>query len=67
MAKRTGPLSLHTDPRRLAQCVAELGAAIASGEVTPEWMELQALALICDENKLPIEAARVRRWMEGRA
>ncbi len=50
-------------PARLAQCVTDLAAAIAQGDVTPEWMTLRALAIICDENHLPAEAARVRSWM----
>lgn len=48
--------------RRLADAVADLADAIVTGEVTPDLIELQALALICDEHQLPIDAARVRRW-----
>lgn len=49
--------------RRLAESVAHMGVAIATGEVTPSRIELQVLALICDESQLPFEAARVRRWI----
>jgi hypothetical protein len=50
---------------RLAQCVGELGAAIASGECTPEPGELEALAIICERRGLRAEAMRVRRWTRG--
>lgn len=48
----------------LRRCVAELALAIAAGDVTPLFEELQALAVACDEQGLPAEAARVRRWMQ---
>jgi len=48
---------------RLRNAVTGLGAAIASGEVTPTPGELEALAQICVDHFLPVEAARVRRWM----
>jgi hypothetical protein len=55
--------SLTVDRRRLQEAVAKLGEALATGEVKPSPGELQALAAVCDANRLPIEAARVRRWM----
>lgn len=48
---------------RLAQAVAALAIGIAQGECTPPDVELQALAQLCEEQWLPQEAARVRRWM----
>lgn len=61
------PSPLHATPierrRNLAKAVAQLALAIAAGELRPEPVELQALAAICDDMQLPIEAARVRRWM----
>jgi hypothetical protein len=51
--------------RRLKAAIAKLALAIANGEVTPLPLELQALAEICETENLPIEAARVRRWMAG--
>jgi hypothetical protein len=59
------PSSLFIDATRLAQCVAELSVAIATGECTPTLDELRALAVICDANHLPGEAVRIRRWMTG--
>jgi len=68
MTDRHGfPSSLSVDLKRLAQCVAELGDAIAKGECTPTIDELRALAIICDANHLHPEAARIRRWMAGAA
>jgi hypothetical protein len=51
--------------RRLKAAVDKLALAIAKGDVTPLPLELQALAEICETENLPIEAARVRRWMVG--
>jgi hypothetical protein len=51
------------DRDTLQRCIRELGVAIASGECTPLIVELEALAEICDDARLPAEAARVRRWM----
>lgn len=48
---------------RLAGCIAKMADAIAAGELTPSVVELQALAQLCEEQWLPSEAARVRRWM----
>lgn len=50
---------------RLQQAVIELGQAIATGETQPEVVELQALAGICDDAQLPIEARRIRLWLAG--
>lgn len=61
------PSSLFVDSTRLAQCVAELGVAIAKGVCMPTIDELRALAIICDANHLQPEAARIRRWMAGAA
>lgn len=55
---------LKSDPTRTQRMITELAAAIANGEVTPGPWELEALAVICDDEQLPAEAARVRRWME---
>ncbi len=53
------------DRKRLAKCIGELGDAIAKGECVPTALELKALAQVCDEHQLPMEAARVRRWMNA--
>lgn len=50
------------DPERLRKMVAELGEAIASGDVMPKSQELEAIAVICSANNLSVEAARVRGW-----
>jgi hypothetical protein len=47
---------------RLAEAVAKLAMAIATGAVAPHALELQALASLCEDHFLPREAARVRRW-----
>ena len=49
----------------LKAAVANLGVAISRGECTPQLVELEALALICDDHQLPAEATRVRRWIAG--
>lgn len=46
--------------------VKNLAVAIADGTIRPQRWELDALALICDHQQLPIEAARVRRWLTFR-
>lgn len=53
------------DRRRLElrDAVTRLAIAIAHGEVTPQPIELEALAQICAEHFLPVEAARIRRWI----
>lgn len=48
---------------RLHAAVGKLADAIAAGEVTPLEVELEALALLCEEQYLLLDAARVRRWM----
>jgi hypothetical protein len=48
--------------RSLPPLVQKLGRAIAAGEVTPEPLELDALADICTEFQLPLLATRVRQW-----
>lgn len=48
---------------RLAGAVAALAIGIERGECTPLPVELEALAQLCEEQWLPSEAARVRRWM----
>jgi hypothetical protein len=50
---------------RLRECVGKLAIAIANGECTPQLIELQALVEICEARELPIEAARIRRWIAG--
>jgi hypothetical protein len=53
------------DPRaRLRRCVAELAVAIDAGECTPDPAELLIMAIVCDRQGLPDEAARLRRWVE---
>jgi hypothetical protein len=47
----------------LVEAVAKLAVAIDRGDVTPELLELQALAVICAAQDLPDEAARIRRWL----
>lgn len=48
---------------RLRSAITQFMAAIVAGEVTPIPAELEALAQLCDEQFLPVEAARVRRWI----
>lgn len=55
--------SRGTRADRLAEAVAKLAIAIEMGECTPQLVELQALAYICDEHGLPAEAMRVRWWI----
>lgn len=52
---------------RMAEAVAKLAVAIDTGECRPEPLELEALAVLCDRQRLPADAARVRRWMGGAA
>lgn len=49
--------------RRLAQCVDRLAIALAAEQCTILPAECEALAALCDAHDLPIEAARVRRWI----
>ena len=57
-------LQAGPDRRRLElrDAVARMATAIARGELTPTPHELEALAQICADHFLPVEAARVRRW-----
>jgi hypothetical protein len=48
---------------RLIHVVTKLARAHAAGDVTPEPWELEALAVVLKEYRLPVEAARVRRWI----
>lgn len=48
---------------RLVAAVKHLAIDMAAGVTTWEPIELRALAAVCDEHKLPVEAARVRRWI----
>lgn len=48
---------------RLTEAIARLATAIDYDEVTPDPIELQALAALCDDAHLTVEAARVRRWL----
>lgn len=61
------PSPLHATPiqrrRRLAEAVTALARGIADGECMPDPIELLALAQVCDDLGLPIEAARVRSWL----
>ncbi|HMF61630.1 MAG TPA: hypothetical protein VK595_14715 [Vicinamibacterales bacterium] len=50
---------------RLQAAVHNLAVAIERGECTPTRVELEALAQLCQEQWLPAEAARVRRWMDA--
>lgn len=49
--------------QRLRDAIAKMAPAIAAGECTPTRVELEALVLLCNEHFLPVEAARVMRWM----
>ncbi len=49
--------------QQLRECIAKMADAIAAGACDPVDVELQALVQICEEHFLPVEAARVRRWM----
>jgi hypothetical protein len=53
------------DRRRgdLRDAVGRMATAIAAGEIHMDRTELEALAQICEEHFLPVEAARVRRWI----
>jgi hypothetical protein len=57
------------DRRRgdLREAVGRMATAIAHGEIAPTPCELEALAQICAEHFLPVEAARIRRWIAGTA
>ena len=57
------PLSTSTRRERLREAVAKMADAMATGACTPSRVELEALALVCEDQFLPTEAARVRRWM----
>lgn len=49
--------------QRLRDAIAKMAIAIAEGECTPTRDELNAVAALCTEYFLPVELARVRRWM----
>lgn len=49
--------------QQLRECIAKMAEAIATGECHPLRVELEALIQICYDHFLPVEAARVRRWM----
>lgn len=49
--------------QRLRTAIAKMATAIADGECTPTRVELEAVAALCTEYFLPVELARVRRWM----
>jgi hypothetical protein len=67
MTMTTSNSDQSTDARservRLAEAVAKLALAIEVGLCQPQIDELVALASICDEQHLHVEAARVRRWI----
>jgi hypothetical protein len=48
---------------RLAEAIAKMATAIDLGECVPTLEELKAVVQTCDEQQLPAEASRVRRWM----
>ena len=56
---------------RLRQTVEALAQRLADGAVTPSLEELEpggfleALVRVLDLHGLPLEAARVRRWLRG--
>lgn len=50
---------------QLRQCVRDMAAALARGEITPAPGELDALARVCELAGLVQEARRVRRWAEA--
>jgi len=49
----------------LRHAVEQLATALVRGEVHMSATELEALAQLCAEHFLPVEAARVRRWKAG--
>jgi len=49
----------------LRHAVDELAEQLATGAIRMDVTELEALAQICAEHFLPVEAARVRRWKAG--
>lgn len=48
---------------RLAEAVDKVALAIVAGTCVPDALELQILAELCDLFQLPLEAARIRRWL----
>jgi hypothetical protein len=48
---------------RLAEAIGKLALAIVADTCEPDIVELRILAQLCDEHQLPVEAARIRRWM----
>lgn len=52
--------------QRLRERIARMGAAIAAGEIHPSRVELDQVIGFCVEYFLPVEAAKVARWMSGR-
>lgn len=59
------PLKHQWQRDELRDAVNRLANAMFRGDVEPDPDELRALAEICAINHLPIEAARVRRWLQG--
>lgn len=63
--KQDVPSAAAAQRDRLRAAVLRLGDAIDMELVEPCLPELEALALLCEDHRLPIEAARVRRWLTG--
>lgn len=59
----TGPLPPRERRHLLKATVAALAAALDALECSATREELQALAKVCDDNHLHVEATRVRRWL----
>lgn len=58
---------IPTRRTRLSAAVAKMAHQIDTGAITTSVVELDALAQLCDAHQLPIEAARVRRWIDPNA
>lgn len=51
--------------QRLRDAVAKLAAAIVAGDRIPSKVELEAVVGFCQDYALPLEAARVSRWLRS--
>lgn len=57
------PTTIADRRQRLREAIAKMATAIANGDCTPSRVELEAILVMCHEHFLPVEAARVLRWM----
>lgn len=59
----TATTSTERRQQRLRDAIAQIGADIAEGTCRLSRVELQQVIELCRDYGLPLEAARVRRWM----